>query len=112
VKRYFLPICFASFAFAFAVCWAQQNSSEREPLSPSNWESKLREGDIVFIRSRSGNASLIAKLSNIEATDDTGKPGDETFERADRVFTHCGIVFRKNGEWMVYEGAGRGKFYR
>jgi permuted papain-like amidase YaeF/Yiix C92 family enzyme len=97
MKRY-PTICFGIFAFAFAICCAQQNSSERKPLSPQNW-SKLREGDIVFIRSRSDNAPLIAELSNINAKDD-----------ADTVFTHCGIVFKdaNDGKMKVYEGAGRG----
>ena len=59
----------------------------------------MREGDIVFIRSRSDNAQLIAALSNINAKDD-----------ADTVFTHCGIVFKdaNDGKLKIYEGAGRG----
>lgn len=78
------------------ICVAQVNPSERKPLSAENWRN-LKPGDIVFIRSRSDNAPLIAALSNVDATAD-----------ADDVFTHCGIVFKnKKGEWIVYEGAGR-----
>ena len=70
----------------------------RKPLSAENWSKKLREGDIVFIRSRSDNSRLIAALSSPNAETDL-----------DDVFTHCGIVFNEGGTWKVYEGAGRGK---
>jgi hypothetical protein len=70
----------------------------RKPLSAENWSKKLREGDIVFIRSRSDNSRLIAALSSPNAETDL-----------DNVFTHCGIVFNEDGTWKVYEGAGRGK---
>jgi len=79
---------------------AQEPTPKREYLSPQNW-SKLKTGDIVFIRSRSVNAALIAALSNIAAQAD-----------ADDVFTHCGIVFvdQVDGRLKVYEGAGRGRY--
>jgi hypothetical protein len=73
-------------------------ATKRTPLSSKNW-SKLRVGDIVFIRSRSGNATLIAALSDVDPQDD-----------ADDAFTHCGIVFKDGTEWKVYEGAGRGRW--
>ena len=70
----------------------------RTPLSAENWSKKLREGDIVFIRSQNDNSQLIAALSSSSARTDI-----------DDVFTHCGIVFNEGGTWKVYEGAGRGK---
>ena len=81
---------------------AQQAPRERQPLSPPQWNSKLHDGDIVFIRSRSQNAALIAALSRIDADRDDS-------ELADKVFTHCGIVFHDRDGWKVYEGAGRGR---
>ena len=70
----------------------------RKPLSAENWSKKLRDGDIVFIRSRNNNSQLIADLSSPSAPID-----------ADNVFTHCGIVFKQGGTPKVYEGAGRGE---
>ena len=70
----------------------------RKPLSAENWSKKLREGDIVFIRSQNDNSQLIAALSSSSARTDI-----------DDVFTHCGIVFNEGDTWKVYEGAGRGK---
>ena len=67
----------------------------RKPLSAENWPKKLQDGDIVFIRSRSTNSKLIAALS-----------GSSLLSEEDNVFTHCGIVFRKDNTWQVYEGAG------
>jgi hypothetical protein len=96
MKRYLLLFCLASSALIPVSCIAQQVPPTRKSLAKQYW-SKLREGDIVFIRSRSANAPLIAALSNLNAQDD-----------ADDVFTHCGIVFRDaDGQWKVYEGAGR-----
>lgn len=87
-----------------ALCSAQgilpptPTPAPRRPLSSNNW-NKLGEGDIVFIRSRTANAPLIAALSNVDA-----KKSD-----ADDVFTHCGIIFKDaNGKAKVYEGEGRG----
>ncbi len=91
-----------------SACHAQSAREARTPLNPSQWEKALEEGDLVFIRSRTENAALIAALSNVDTTDE-GKPGEEGFEQADRIFTHCGIVFRNAGKWMIYEGAGRGR---
>jgi Permuted papain-like amidase enzyme, YaeF/YiiX, C92 family len=70
----------------------------RKPLSAENWSKKLRDGDIVFIRSRNNNSQLIADLSSPSAPMD-----------ADNVFTHCGIIFKQGGTPKVYEGAGRGE---
>jgi Permuted papain-like amidase enzyme, YaeF/YiiX, C92 family len=82
-----------------AMCKAEPTAPERKPLSQKNWESKLRDGDMVFIRSFSGNADDIAALS-----------GQNAPTEADKRFTHCGIVFKdKNGAWTVYEGKGRYK---
>ena len=66
----------------------------RKFLSPQNWP-KLHDCDIVFIRSRSGNAADIAAIAN---------PGGVTDE--DDIFTHCGIVFSDGKDWKVFEGAG------
>jgi hypothetical protein len=94
-------VCFALILSSSALCSAEgtPTPAPRKPLSSKNWD-KLGEGDIVFIRSRSNNALLIAALSGlVKADDDT-----------DDVFTHCGIIFRDGKELKVYEGAGRGKF--
>jgi cell wall-associated NlpC family hydrolase len=48
----------------------------------------LADGDIVMIRGYSYNANAIEAVTGSR-------------------FTHCGIIFRENGRWMVYEGAGR-----
>jgi len=87
---------FFALAFAATVSSAQQIPA-RKFLSEKNW-SKLKDGDMVFIRSRSKNAALIAQISGIS-------PSDEN----DAVFTHCGIVFRDSEGLKVLEGAGRGK---
>jgi len=68
----------------------------RKFLSPENW-SRLHDADIVFIRSRSSRAALIAQMANADAVPDE-----------DDIFTHCGIVFWDGKDWRVYEGAGRG----
>lgn len=95
-RRLLLP-CVLVFLLCPAVCPGQGTAPKREPLSPGKW-SKLLQGDIVFIRSRSDNAPLIAALSGVAKGD------------ADDVFTHCGIIFRVGEELKVYEGAGRGGF--
>ena len=53
---------------------------------------------MVFIRSVTSNAKDIADLSRPKADADP-----------DKIFTHCGIVFRETDkdEWKVYEGRGR-----
>jgi|GEM_PF-3528599 len=93
-------VCIALLLLGPALCSAQGTATPaptpRKPLSSENW-NKLEPGDIVFIRSRTANAPLIAALSNVDANDDN-----------DRVFTHCGIVFKEGGELKVYEGEGRG----
>ena len=48
----------------------------------------LADGDIVMIRSYSYNANAIEAVTGSR-------------------FTHCGIIFKEGGRWMVYEGAGR-----
>ncbi|MFZ1220091.1 MAG: YiiX/YebB-like N1pC/P60 family cysteine hydrolase [Chthoniobacterales bacterium] len=89
--------CFGIFLLGIFVCSAQETPQKRKPLSEPMW-SKILPGDIVFIRSRTANAPLIAALSNVDAAND-----------ADDVFTHCGIVFKDtDGELKVYEGEGRG----
>jgi hypothetical protein len=96
MKRHLFFLCFACFVLGPVVCIPQYVQPARKPLSKQYW-SKLREGDMVFIRSRSDNAPLIAALSNLDPKDD-----------ADDVFTHCGIVFKDaDGQLKVYEGAGR-----
>lgn len=97
MNRRFSLACFALVLMSTALCSAQGTPTPRKPISPDNWR-KLEPGDIVFIRSRSNNAPLIAALSNLDANAD-----------ADDVFTHCGIVFREGEQLKVYEGAGRGQ---
>lgn len=91
-------ICLALILLSPALCPAQgtPTPTPRKAISPNNW-AKLEPGDIVFIRSRSNNAPLIAALSNLDGSAD-----------ADDVFTHCGIVFKQGEDLKVYEGAGRG----
>jgi hypothetical protein len=96
-------VCIALLLLSPALCSAQGTATPtptpRKWLAPEKWKSKLEPGDIVFIRSRSVNAILIAALSGVvKADDDT-----------DDVFTHCGIIFKDGEELKVYEGAGRGK---
>jgi len=92
--RYLLALVLA---FVLPMSWAKQAPSERKYFSEKNW-SKLTDGDMVFIRSRSKNAALIAQLSGIDSSDEN-----------DAVFTHCGIVFRDSQGLKVLEGAGRGE---
>ena len=89
-----------AFLLLTLLSFGQEMTPKRQSLSPEHW-SKLKPGDIVFIRSRSSNAALIAALSNVAAKDD-----------ADDVFTHCGILFvdASDGKLKVYEGAGRGRY--
>ena len=93
-------LCLAFLSLSGLLSFGQEATPKRQSLSPEHW-SKLKPGDIVFIRSRSSNAALIAALSNIAAKDD-----------ADDVFTHCGILFtdQRDGKLKVYEGAGRGSY--
>jgi hypothetical protein len=97
MKRTSYFLCFVV-AIISTFAFGQESAPERKYLSEKNWGGKLRDGDIVFIRSRSRNAGLIAQMTNPEATDD-----------ADTVFTHCGIVFKEDNECKVLEGAGRGR---
>jgi Permuted papain-like amidase enzyme, YaeF/YiiX, C92 family len=93
-------LCIALLLLSTALCSAEATPSPtpRTSLSSNKWESKLEPGDIVFIRSRSINAPLIAALSNEDAESD-----------ADNVFTHCGIIFKdSDAKLRVYEGEGRG----
>ena len=59
-------------------------------MTPLTDFDKLNEGDLIFIRSHSDNAPDIAALTGSQ-------------------LTHCGIVFREKGKWIVLEGAGRGE---
>lgn len=52
--------------------------------APSAYAEKLREGDVVFSSSKLGQGAAIIAA--------TGSP-----------YTHCGIVFEKNGKQMVLE---------
>lgn len=100
MNRRFSLACFALILFSPALCLAQgtPTPAPRKPLSSSKWKEKLEPGDIVFIRSRSNNAPLIAALSNENEKSD-----------ADNVFTHCGIIFKDSNKVLrVYEGEGRG----
>src|ERR1700750_1422030 len=66
--------------------WAQDEAVlGQKPLKDFN---KLESGDIIFIRSESGDrADAIEQI--------TKSP-----------FTHGGIVFKEGGQTIVYEGAG------
>jgi len=68
-----------------------QNASEvnKHRLDPS----KLQDGDILFIRSHSERADAIRDVTRSN-------------------LTHCGLVFRVNGVWTVFEGAGRVTEYK
>ena len=68
-----------------AICTAQSPT----PRTALSYFSKLRDGDLVFIKSSTSRAEPIEKL--------TRSP-----------LTHCGIIFLDgNGKPVVYEGAGR-----
>lgn len=54
-------------------------------------EPKLRSGDLLFQISRSGQAAAIAKA--------TGSP-----------WTHCGMVFHRQGSWQVLEASKKVKW--
>lgn len=100
MNRRFPLACIALLLLSPALCSAQATPtpSPRKPLSSANWQ-KLEAGDLVFIRSRTANAPLIAALSNEESESD-----------ADNVFTHCGIIFKdSDAKLRVYEGEGRGR---
>jgi len=96
MNRRLLLVC----SVLFLLCptlYPAPKAPPRNSLSPDKW-SKLEPGDIVFIRSRSDNAPLIAALTNLEEKSD-----------ADDAFTHCGIIFKDaDGKLRVYEGEGRG----
>lgn len=93
-------LCLSLILLGPTLSWAQATPTPtpRKPISSPKWKDKLQPGDIVFIRSRSDNAPLIAALSNLDEKSD-----------ADDVFTHCGIIFKDgDGKLRVYEGEGRG----
>ena len=70
----------------FATSYAQKPTASENKHRVDT--SKLQDGDLVFIRSHSGNAKAISDVTHSD-------------------FTHCGIVFNENGIWRVREGAGR-----
>ncbi len=88
MKRHFHFLCIVISTLAPAIC-----SAEPPTLGPPlTVFSKLKDGDLVFIKSSTSRAEPIEKL--------TGSP-----------LTHCGLIFLepdgKQTKRVVYEGAGR-----
>jgi hypothetical protein len=79
-------------SFVFTIAYCQDNAASSPARKPLTNFKKLKDGDLVFIKSSTSRAEPIEKL--------TGSP-----------LTHCGIIFvAGDGEQkkrMVYEGAGR-----
>jgi hypothetical protein len=96
MRRHLPIVCFVLLLLVNLIC----AEPARKPLSAENWSKKLRDGDIVFIRSRNSNSQLIADLSSPSAPID-----------ADNVFTHCGIIFKQGGTPKVYEGADEARYF-
>ena len=55
------------------------------PTKPKATEDRLMEGDILFQISTSGQGKAIQLATNSS-------------------YSHCGILFKENNQWMVYEG--------
>lgn len=76
-------VCFLVFLLSPALYSGQEAAPKRKPLSPQKW-TKLHEGDIVFIRSRTANAPLIAALSGV-AEDDADDVSCRTAKDPQRI---------------------------
>ena len=83
----------ATVAFALALsifmsCQEEkENASEKiiSPKKPKAVVDSLMEGDILFQISTSGQGKAIQLATN-------------------SPYSHCGILFKENNEWMVFEG--------
>jgi hypothetical protein len=83
----------ATVTFALALCTLMSCQQEKqraseEILSPTKPEAvvdSLMEGDMLFQISTSGQGKAIQLATN-------------------SPYSHCGILFRENNEWMVFEG--------
>ena len=83
----------ATVTFALALCALMSCQQEKEkaskeivsPTKPKAVVDSLMEGDILFQISTSGQGKAIQLATN-------------------SPYSHCGILFRENNEWMVFEG--------
>ncbi len=83
----------ATVTFAIALCTLMSCQQEKEkaseeivsPTKPEAVVDSLMEGDILFQISTSGQGKAIQLATN-------------------SPYSHCGILFRDNNEWMVFEG--------
>ena len=83
----------ATVTFALALCTLMSCQQEKEkaseeivsPTKPEAVVDSLMEGDILFQISTSGQGKAIQLATN-------------------SPYSHCGILFRDNNEWMVFEG--------
>lgn len=83
----------ATVAFTLAICTLMSCQQEKEkateeivsPPKPKAVEDSLMDGDILFQISTSGQGKAIQLATN-------------------SPYSHCGILFRENNEWMVFEG--------
>ncbi len=83
----------ATVAFALALCALMSCQEEKEkasekmasPTNPKAVVDSLMDGDILFQISTSGQGKAIQLATN-------------------SPYSHCGILFRDNNEWMVFEG--------
>jgi hypothetical protein len=69
-------------------CQQEKQRASEEILSPTKPEAvvdSLMEGDMLFQISTSGQGKAIQLATN-------------------SPYSHCGILFRENNEWMVFEG--------
>jgi cell wall-associated NlpC family hydrolase len=86
-------ITLATVAFTLALSTLMSCQQEKEkvteqslsPTKPKATEDRLMEGDILFQISTSGQGKAIQLATNSQ-------------------YSHCGILFKENNQWMVYEG--------
>jgi hypothetical protein len=83
-----IPTTYAVLTLASLLTTIGNTSAEPPAQQPLTDFGKLKDGDLVFIESKSARAPAIKALTEFD-------------------LTHCGIVFNENEKWMVYEGAGR-----
>lgn len=86
MRRYLIPLCFM-FITLLAAC-ENPKSKESEATSSkvtAQQMDTLMEGDILFQISTSGQGKAIQLATN-------------------SPYSHCGILFRDNNDWMVFEG--------
>ena len=76
-----LLICFATFTISFVLI---SNSKVTSPLSILKEKSSFRDGDIIFQSSQSEQCEAVRIATNSK-------------------YSHCGIIFKENGQTYVYE---------